>query len=420
MVKLFKSIKDRFSEDSDEQMQAPPKPPSNSQPKKVESKAPGELEQKTASEFEQKLVQKEKKSAKPKVASQVVEEILSLPPIDENSFKQAHHASLPVMRAENPFHLSSGETLHTVGQLAQACATMSSEVFSHHVTDTRNDFSAWIADSVGDTNLAKRVRKASTPQQLRSILVGKTESPTKKETATQEQESPLEVDSPVPEPSAPKKTSSADSAHASSGQPAISPQKIDALRDNFSSLRSQINTEIDDSQQLLETQSHKLASLKSEIHAASKELSQKQDVLQEALKKLKQVQDELSDEIASVHELTSKTQDSIKQSQETRKTHHESKPAPTPVKKPTPKPTPLTDSSTENELKPKYSDLSVRSLIESTREAIRAGDWQEAKKGYTATREAFYDLSDVSDDVRKELYNLIHGLYADIHLRASE
>jgi hypothetical protein len=61
---------------------------------------------------------------------------------------------------EHHFVVSDGSKLGSVLELADALETMTEEVFSHHVNDMRNDFSAWIKDIFEDHNLADDIAKA--------------------------------------------------------------------------------------------------------------------------------------------------------------------------------------------------------------------------------------------------------------------
>ena len=56
-------------------------------------------------------------------------------------------------------------------------------------------------------------------------------------------------------------------------------------------------------------------------------------------------------------------------------------------------------------------------LIDQVRADIEAGRWEAARSGYRRVSKAF-ENADLDDEYRREVYNLVRGLYADIHLHA--
>jgi hypothetical protein len=55
---------------------------------------------------------------------------------------------------ENCFVLCNGEKVKSVKELADALEVLSDDVFNHHVTFERNDFSNWVNDIFKDEDLA--------------------------------------------------------------------------------------------------------------------------------------------------------------------------------------------------------------------------------------------------------------------------
>ncbi len=60
---------------------------------------------------------------------------------------------------EHHFRLHMGTNISNLRELAEALEIMADRTFHHHVSRTKNDFSTWIRDAVGDEELAERVRK---------------------------------------------------------------------------------------------------------------------------------------------------------------------------------------------------------------------------------------------------------------------
>jgi hypothetical protein len=59
--------------------------------------------------------------------------------------------------SEKCFILCDGRSIHTCKELADILTTISDDIFSYHVTDTKNDFSNWINDIFEDHELAKKI-----------------------------------------------------------------------------------------------------------------------------------------------------------------------------------------------------------------------------------------------------------------------
>ncbi len=84
------------------------------------------------------------------------------------------------------FRLKDGGTVRNLGELLAALKNMSADVFSHHVSEGRNDFASWLKYSVGDGILADRVINVKRQDQMFRLLhqrIGelKAENPTSSE-----------------------------------------------------------------------------------------------------------------------------------------------------------------------------------------------------------------------------------------------
>lgn len=58
----------------------------------------------------------------------------------------------------NKFWCNDGTALSSLKDLKNALPAMKKETFAHHVDESKNDFSSWINDVVGDTELAGKLK----------------------------------------------------------------------------------------------------------------------------------------------------------------------------------------------------------------------------------------------------------------------
>lgn len=58
---------------------------------------------------------------------------------------------------ENYFRAANGTVIKGLRELDSSLENMGQETFSHHVNDYRNDFSAWIRDTIKDEELANQI-----------------------------------------------------------------------------------------------------------------------------------------------------------------------------------------------------------------------------------------------------------------------
>ena len=70
----------------------------------------------------------------------------------------------------NAFHLNNGKVLSSVKELYDEIHHMSEDVFFHHVSSLRNDFSNWVKDVFGEKSLSAKMAKAATPTMMKEVL----------------------------------------------------------------------------------------------------------------------------------------------------------------------------------------------------------------------------------------------------------
>jgi len=63
------------------------------------------------------------------------------------------------------FRCYDGGILRNLRELGNALAGMEEEVFIHHITGRKNDFSNWVKDIIGDEKLANDLEKSSNREQ---------------------------------------------------------------------------------------------------------------------------------------------------------------------------------------------------------------------------------------------------------------
>jgi hypothetical protein len=71
---------------------------------------------------------------------------------------------------ENCFILCNGERVKNVKELADILEVLSDDVFNHHVTFDRNDFSNWISDVFKDEDLAVALAGVKDKKDTRIVM----------------------------------------------------------------------------------------------------------------------------------------------------------------------------------------------------------------------------------------------------------
>ncbi len=68
---------------------------------------------------------------------------------------------LSEVREGEAFRLADGRLIRSLRELAVLLDTLDEELFRHHVNEIKNDFALWIEQSIGDAELASRLRMSS-------------------------------------------------------------------------------------------------------------------------------------------------------------------------------------------------------------------------------------------------------------------
>lgn len=79
-------------------------------------------------------------------------------------------AFLKKAHGNEAFFTRAGHALSTINDLIDILDEIPDDVFLHHVTETRNDFSNWIRYVFKDAELADEIQKVKTPAELKAIL----------------------------------------------------------------------------------------------------------------------------------------------------------------------------------------------------------------------------------------------------------
>jgi len=58
------------------------------------------------------------------------------------------------------FWCADGKVFRNLKELASALEGMREEIYRHHVSGDKNDFSKWVSDVIGDVTLADELKKA--------------------------------------------------------------------------------------------------------------------------------------------------------------------------------------------------------------------------------------------------------------------
>ena len=75
----------------------------------------------------------------------------------ETKVKQETQKFLANVPQEYVFLCHDGKVLTNMKELADALSTMTDETYSHHWNEEKKDFSNWVRDVIGDTELAKNL-----------------------------------------------------------------------------------------------------------------------------------------------------------------------------------------------------------------------------------------------------------------------
>ena len=71
---------------------------------------------------------------------------------------------------EKAFWVNNGPVLKSVIELATAAKKLTDRQFMHHVNKTKNDFAKWVGEVISDSELAKRICKVKTKEDLAKVV----------------------------------------------------------------------------------------------------------------------------------------------------------------------------------------------------------------------------------------------------------
>ena len=78
--------------------------------------------------------------------------------------------SLEKIPEDKYFVLKNGKQLNHYLALADTLENLEKEVVKYHVNELRNDFATWVEDVFGEKDLAKKIAKSKSPEQIRMII----------------------------------------------------------------------------------------------------------------------------------------------------------------------------------------------------------------------------------------------------------
>lgn len=67
---------------------------------------------------------------------------------------------------QKQFMLYMGTNIKSLHELGDAIGIMADRTFMHHVAEGRNDFSNWVRDVIGDHELAEKIKRLGTKQEM--------------------------------------------------------------------------------------------------------------------------------------------------------------------------------------------------------------------------------------------------------------
>ena len=88
--------------------------------------------------------------------------------------KEAEHI-LREVKGNSSFRLHMGADIKSLKELAEALDIMADKAFSHHITESRNDFSVWVRDVLGDEELARKIAQMKNKAAIRFAIIRRIE-----------------------------------------------------------------------------------------------------------------------------------------------------------------------------------------------------------------------------------------------------
>ena len=297
--------------------------------------------------------------------------------------------SMPTQRVDTPkkepsqvtqpptFHLCDGRVIAGPTSLAFVAEDMTDDVFSHHVTKEKNDFATWIEQGLNDTELAARVRTATNPQELHSVL-------TSRKTVSEETHMPLPE---LPEPFSTLKES------------------LDKVREELDQA-SKAREDIEAQKTALEEQENDLRNRQEQFARTLEEFEKEREHTRHILEETARLRDELRKRHVELAELAltlDAEQDRLKATSQRRTQLSQD------VRE---------DTFEKMALQPSGPADDIHHILEAVENAHRSlvnNQIAQARALYSQARELFYQAH-MPEEERRELYNLIRELYTDIEL----
>jgi hypothetical protein len=108
------------------------------------------------------------KEVEPSMEEEITKEVKGLEPVILKGIDTGKKSEdVPY---ELRFWVCDGRILKNVNDLANALRTMNKETFKYHVNRDKNDFSAWVAEVIGDKELAERMQRAKTQKEMIEVV----------------------------------------------------------------------------------------------------------------------------------------------------------------------------------------------------------------------------------------------------------
>ncbi len=74
---------------------------------------------------------------------------------------------------EKAFWVNNGPILRSIIELAGAAKKLTPQQFAHHVNNAKNDFAKWVDEVIRDSELARKLRKIKTKEDLDKAVTGR-------------------------------------------------------------------------------------------------------------------------------------------------------------------------------------------------------------------------------------------------------
>jgi len=71
-----------------------------------------------------------------------------------------------VKHPDHYFYLNNGIAIKSLGELSNHLNEMDEDTFSNHVNEERNDFSAWVSNTIGDKTLGRKIAELNEKDEM--------------------------------------------------------------------------------------------------------------------------------------------------------------------------------------------------------------------------------------------------------------